>query len=219
MGELVKMKIIVLENGNPTKNEFELKINPSALSVSKEIQYSEDKVQGSSAEVTKYDKHGPTTLNFDFILDATGIAYPKTEDIHLTVKKFEDVVYKMEGKIHTPNTLQISWGSFLLNCCLVSLKYDYTLFSPNGNPLRVKISTSFSGHIKRDEEAKTAQKESPDLSHCVTLKAGETIAYWCHKIYGDFSYCKDIAEFNHIANFRNIKPGTKILFPKLLRNG
>lgn len=214
MSGLMKMKIMpITGNGN----SFTLKINPASLNFTKSIEYTTDKVKGSSEEVTKYYKHGPTTLSFDFILDSTGIAYTTTEDLHQTVEKFEDVVYKIKGETHKPNLLQISWGTIVFYCGLESLKYDYTLFSPEGNPLRVKISVSFSGYIERYEEVKKAQKSSPDLSHYIILKEGETIAFWCNKIYGDFSYCKDVAEFNGIPGFRNIKPGTKLMFPKISR--
>lgn len=215
MGELVKMKIITLDK----KDIFELKINPSSLSFSKSIKYNESEVGGNAKEIQKYASHGPETLNFDFILDSTGIAHTKTEKISDTIKKFEKVVYKYDGEKHEPNKLQISWGDITFDCYLQNLKYDYTLFSPSGETLRVKISTTFSNSTTREEETKEKKANSPDLSHFVTLKAGETIAFWCNEIYGDFSYCKDVAEFNGITNFRNIKPGTKLMFPKLLRHG
>lgn len=215
MGELVKMKIMTQDN----KKSFELKINPSSLSFSKSVKYTERKAEGDSETVTKYSAHGPTTLSFDFILDSTGIAYEKIKTIKNTIDEFEDIVYKYVGEGHEPHKLQISWGDTVFFCYLHTLKYDYTLFSPSGEPLRVKISASFSNATTREEEAKKANKSSPDLSHLITLKAGETIAFWCNKIYGDFSYCKDVAEFNGITNFRNAKPGTKLMFPKLLRHG
>ncbi|MDR2084113.1 MAG: hypothetical protein LBP67_03865 [Bacteroidales bacterium] len=218
-GEIVKMKIIVLENGSPTRNEFTLKINPSSLSYSKGISYNKDNKMNSSKNVEKYSNHNSESLNFDFILDSTGIVYSKTETIKDTIDKFEKVVYKYVGSEHEPNEVQICWGTTIFNCHLTSVKYDHSLFGPSGESLRVKVSVTFTNATTRKEEITEANSNSPDLSHCVTLKAGESIAFWCNKIYGDFSYCKDIAEFNGLSNFRNIKSGTKLMFPKLLRHG
>jgi hypothetical protein len=64
---------------------------------------------------------------------------------------------------------------------------------------------------------KQAQKQSPDMTHIITLKSGESIVGWCNEIYGDASYCLDVAHYNHLPGFRNISPGTKITFPPLNR--
>lgn len=216
MGELVKLKILLLSD--PDKS-FALKINPSSLNLSKRIYYKDDDVIGSSADVNKYKQHGPTVLSFDFILDSTGIAYKQTGNISDTIYEFEAIVYNMNGEKHEPNSLQLSWGSIVFNCRLETLTYDYTLFDASGEPLRVKVSVSFSGFTTRYEEVKAAGKSSPDLSHTVTIKAGESVAFWCGKIYGDPSYCVDVAHHNGLQNFRNIKPGTTLLFPPLKRNG
>jgi hypothetical protein len=123
----------------------------------------------------------------------------------------------MNGKEHNPNDLTISWGSFVFQCHLTALSYDYTLFSPEGEPLRVKVSVSFISYIPRDEAQKRANQSSPDMTHIVTLKSGESIAGWCNEIYGDASYCLDVARYNRLAGFRNIPAGTKITFPPLSR--
>jgi hypothetical protein len=214
MGELVKMKILTKDG----KASFDLKINPASLNLSKGITYSEDNKEGSSKNVQRYSSYAPETLSFDFVLDATGVAYEKKESIIETLAKFEKITYKYNGEEHKPNELKISWGNFIFDCFLESLSYNYTLFAPSGEPLRVKVSVSFSNASTRAEEVTEAQRSSPDLSHFITLKAGESIAFWCDKIYGDFSYCKEVAEFNGILHFRNVKPGTKLLFPKLLRH-
>lgn len=214
-GSLSKMKIASLSDSS---KKFELLINPESLKFTRKIKYTTDPVLGTSANVNRFDGHAPSNLSFSFVLDGTGVAYEKKESVETTVKRFENIVYLYDGKEHEPNPLRISWGNFFFNCRVESLDYDYTLFAPSGEPLRVKVTVSFVNYISREEEEAKAKKNSPDLSHVVILKAGESIPFWCRQIYGDASYCTDIARYNELDSFRNVKPGTRLLFPPLVRN-
>jgi hypothetical protein len=211
MAEMTKMKI--KSNGG----EFELKINPEAIKFDKQIKYQSVNLIGSAADVVKYDAHASSTLSFDFVLDSTGVAYEKKESLDKAIETFEKVAYLMDGQDHQPNILTVSWGTFVFKCYLTSLSYNYTLFSPSGEPLRVKISVSFAERFTIEEAEKMANKRSPDMTHVVTLKAGETIVAWCYKIYGDASYCADVALYNNLTGFRNMKAGTQVVFPPLQR--
>jgi hypothetical protein len=207
---ITKMKI------QSKSDTFGLEINPAELKFNKKIKYSPLDVQGVSAGVVKYDSHEPSTLSFDFVLDSTGVAYKK-EALNEAIALFEKVTYATNGTIHKPNPLTVSWGSFVFKCYLTSLSYSYTLFSPSGDPLRVKVSVAFTENISLEEAEKKANESSPDVTHIITLKAGESIAMWCNKIYGDASYCADVAKYNSFTGFRNIRAGTKIAFPPLSR--
>jgi hypothetical protein len=212
MAAMTKLKI------KSKGGEFELKINPETIRFDKQIKYKSFDLLGSPTGLVRYDAHAPSTLSFDFVLDSTGVAYEKKEPLDKTIAMFEEVAYMMDGQIHRPNDLTISWGTFVFKCNLTSLSYNYTLFSPSGEPLRVKISVSFTDSITLEEAEKMANKSSPDMTHIVTLKAGETIVAWCYKIYGDASYCADVALYNNLPGFRNVKVGTRIAFPPLTRN-
>lgn len=211
---LTKMTI---RTDNPVK-KFTVKINPASIKFSKSIKYNEPEIQGDSKGFTQYDAHSPSNLDFDFILDSTGIAYDREESISETINTFEEITCKMNGSSHKPNDLTINWGTFIFKCHLKSLSYDYTLFSPEGEPLRVKASVSFIERTNLKEIEKEAGKSSPDMTHVITLKAGENIAWWCNRIYGDASYCTDVARYNRLTGFRNVPPGTQLVFPPLIRN-
>ena len=214
MGELKKMII----KGGRGYSEFEMKINPESLKFSRKIEYNKDLVLGIPAGTEKFNKYVPTTLSFDFLLDSTGIAYPKTGSITKTLELFEKIVFTYAGGSHRPNNITIIWAEIVFKCHLNTVNYDYLLFAPSGEPLRVKVSVSFSDSISLPEAEKQAKKTSPDMTHLVVLKAGESIAVWCNRIYGDASYCADVARHNRLQGFRNVKPGTKIEFPPLVRN-
>ena len=68
-------KMTIQSNGGT----FELKINPAAIKFDKKIKYKSFNLFGTPTGLIKYDAHSPSTLSFEFILDATGIACEKKE--------------------------------------------------------------------------------------------------------------------------------------------
>jgi nucleoid-associated protein YgaU len=75
---------------------------------------------------------------------------------------------------------------------------ENTLFKPSGEPLRAKLQMTFKSFITNEEEAKKANRSSPDLSHVVEVKAGDTLPLLCHRIYKDSSYYLEIARIKNI---------------------
>ena len=206
------MKIYSISDGD----EFMIEINPNSLKLNRGVIYTKDNVLGSSANVNRFNSHGPSNMSFDFVLDGSGVGYNKNESVESSIKRLEDVVYNYNGTVHQPNKLKVSWGNYLFKCVVESLNYEYTLFAETGESIRAKVTISFVNYISREDEVKESKKSSPDMSHVVLLKEGESIPYLCNTIYGDASYCTDVARYNGLDSFRNVKPGTRLLFPPII---
>ncbi|MDE2387601.1 MAG: peptidoglycan-binding protein, partial [Betaproteobacteria bacterium] len=119
------------------------------------------------------------------------------------------------GAKHEAPIVQLKWGGLLFYGRVESLQFDYTLFKPSGIPLRAKVSLTFIEYQSSEEISKEAAQESPDLTHLIEVKAGDTLPLLCYRIYQDCDYYIDIAKINRLADFRNLKPGTKLRFPPL----
>jgi nucleoid-associated protein YgaU len=96
-----------------------------------------------------------------------------------------------------------------------SFDLTYLLFSSDGKTLRAKINASFVGNMDEETESKTKGNTSPDLTHQVTVKAGDTLPMLCEKIYGKRQMFHEVARVNKLLNFRYIEPGTELIFPPL----
>lgn len=220
MGELIKMQIIAFADkdfSHAIKGQtIKLQINPTSLKCSIGLSYSNDKSVGKSDTEINYERSNGSTLSFDFIFDDTGIIpIPQKQSLVEMINHLETIVYKINSETHEPNYLQINWGSFLFKGRMSSLIYDYTLFRPDGSPLRVKVSMTIKGYMSKLKESKMVGRQSSDLSRVVTLKSGENIPLLCKQIYGDSSYCFDVADYNNLADFRNVQIGTQLMFPPL----
>lgn len=205
------------------KAQMSVYINPEQYTQSYEIFYNDTQAQGSPGGSPEYNRTPSDKLDFQLIFDGTGVVPsplpgtpPTTSDGIVTqVDTFMKVAFDYNGAIHSPNFLQLSWGTLLFNCRLQSLKMTYTLFKPDGTPLRAKADASFVGFQSEQEIAKEANALSADLSHLITVKSGDTLPQLCYDIYGTSVYYAKVAAVNGMDGFRNLIPGMKILFPPL----
>jgi len=223
-GQLVKLKMVAYRDKDFTqeaRKEFDVLINPSSCKHSYAINYKENESMGDTAGAPKFEKFGGESISFKIVLDGTGIVpgSDKAKGVYHQLKQLKETAYNYNGTIHEPNYVQLLWGSMLFNGRLTSLNVEYNLFKPDGVPLRANVDLDFKGFTSKELEARMANRSSPDLSHLITVKAGDTLPKLCYEIYKDTSYCIEIAEINGLSCFRKVKPGIQLLFPPLMKNG
>ena len=218
--ELTKLKICpcqVAKDGTVTPEKaktFEVMLNPSKFNHGYAITYNQTKTQGQLASDLKFSGTQPETISFDILLDNTGVI-PGSSDVQTQIEKLNKVVYTYNGSRHEPNHVRLLWGSLLFYGRLKTMSAEYNLFSPEGTPLRADIKMAFSGFMSTQEEAKRANRTSPDMTHTVVYRAGDSLPLLCHRIYNDVTQYICVARVNNITNFRDIAPGTRIIFPPL----
>ncbi len=218
-----KMKIFGYsdETFSTEDGSIEVQINPASLKYSRQTKLSGGDNAGTSVPSKNFYQLKESALSFDFVLDETGVIPLRIGETDTTIpdviEKLEKIVYRINDETHQPNFLKMSWGCFIYKGRLTSLDYDYTLFRPDGSPLRVNVTMKIDGYLDPLTEARQVNRKSPDLTRLIRLADGETLAMWCDKIYGDASYCADVARTNDMAGFRHIEPGTQIVFPPLKR--
>lgn len=195
---------------------FEAMINPSSYSHAHSISYNKKEAVGQAGAETKFGSIDAEKVNFEIVLDGTGVVdVAGVSDVATQVKELSDIVYKYDGNKHETNIVRLLWGSLIFFGRLDTMSIEYTLFKPSGEPLRAKIKMAFSSFLSKEEEALMANRSSPDLSHYVEVKAGDTLPLLCYKIYKDSAYYLEVARINKLSNFRNLVPGTRLHFPPL----
>lgn len=200
-------------DGTPA-GRFEAYLNPSEITMSYEIEYDGAQGAGTTNSRMNFKKAKPGEMSLSFFIDGTG-ANGSPVDVQQKVEEFQAVT-GYDGRIHRTNYLKIVWGTLQVKrCVLKSASIAYKLFKPDGVPLRAVITATFTDNSDDKTRQAMAQDQSSDLTHIRLVKAGDTLPGLCHEIYGDPAYYPDVARFNSIDNFRNLTPGSRILFPPL----
>lgn len=225
MANLEKMKITAYQKSDFTGEvgNFTVYINPEKYTHSYQIRYNDVQAQGSNGGSPDFNKVPSEKVNFELVFDATGAVpspNPATpaapaDGVTKQIDAFKRLVFTFNGKIHSPNFLKLAWGTLLFNCRLSSLNFVYTLFKPDGKPLRARATAVFIGYNDEATLALMANKTSPDLSHVLTVKAGDTLPLMCYGVYGSSAYYPEVARVNGLTDFRQLVVGTQLLFPPL----
>lgn len=224
--KLEKLKILVYGNarriGLP-KSTFEVMFNPESYSLSYENKFSEKQAINSTGKKGTYSLSKPASLELKIILDGTGVSFMGASDllqiargkndVYKRVQEFLNLTTMMDGKLHQPNFLVISWGEMNFKCRLETVEITYTLFDKSGKPLRAELDTKFVNELEDKERLKKENKSSPDLTHSRIVKAHDTLPLLCEEIYGSPDYYIKIAMANKLNDFRNLVPGQELFFP------
>lgn len=195
--------------------EFSAMFNPQQYSIRYEIESDDSSGSGTSGSSPTFQRLKPQDLSLEFTIDGTG-AGGEIVEVPDKVKSFLDVAYEYQGDQHRPRYLKIVWGTLIFKCVLKSASINYTLFNPDGQPLRAKITASFNGFIEDTLRAAQEDSSSPDLTHIRVVKDGDTLPLMTYKIYGDSKYYYQVAEMNGLSNLKKLETGQKIFFPPLI---
>jgi hypothetical protein len=213
------------------KLKFVAPINPETFTKNIKISVDKQQGQGNDGAEIRYRSTAPEEFRLEFILDGTATMegykgksgdYAHTP-VHQQLKDFLDCAYHLDGGIHRPNFLIITWGSEVkFRCVLLNCDINYTLFEPDGSPLRVRISATFLHHKSREEILAESKLTSPDLTHFRKATQGDRLDNFSYSIYNDPKYCTGIAHFNGLTTIRRLHAGIQLSFPpldKITNNG
>lgn len=229
---MVKLKLIrCLEvqgqiiPGNDPAYTFECSINPEQFTRTFGRRYTgtdedecgDDQAIGKSATVTKFSKPTPEKLNFSIVLDGTGVVPGAPTSVVDQVNQLRKTAYDFVGNQHEPAPVRVVWGKGLdiFYGRLTDLSVEYTLFQSDGTPLRAKIKLDFVQAMTEREESSLARRKSPDMTHLVRVREGDTLPLLCQRIYRDAGKYLAIARLNDLDGFRSLEPGTLLRFPPM----
>ena len=207
----------VAENGdiNAQGSGMKVMINPSTFTHDHMVSYSKGEAMGANGKDLKFQTIDEEKVSFDLVFDGTGVVPGAVGAVKDRIKQLKKIAYQYDGKEHQPNPVRISWGGFLFFGRLTGLSIEYTLFKPSGEPLRAKTKLSLSGYMSKDEQSLRKNNSSPDLTHTIEVKAGDTLPLLCNQIYKDPSYYPEIARINGLNNLIGLQPGQRLKFPPL----
>jgi len=208
---------------------FKAQLNPNSIKLTQTVSYTaSNNDDATNSQIITQQKFGGVpapTLTLELLLDGTGAIPSEGGDMSVSdrVKKFQETCFFYRGDKHETPYVKLLWNGnslFKYNdhayfARIKSFDVNYTLFSPEGDPLRAKINAAFLGTMDTKTQAKIMDKQSPDLTHVVTVKAGDTLPMLCEKIYGARQMFHEVARVNNLLSFRYIKPGTELVFPPI----
>jgi len=131
---------------------------------------------------------------------------------------------KINKDTHAPPRCRLSWGDgkqlFSFGsfpdprCVLESVSEEFSLFSPNGIPLRAKLNVTFREYKTIDDQLTEINKASSDRTKVRTVQRGETLSLIAWTEYRDPTQWRPIADANSLDNPRLLVAGNQLIIPR-----
>lgn len=229
--KLEKLKIDAFEDQKRTKpkGHLEAMFNPTTMNQRYGVRYVPSQRVGRKIQEAHFERVLPSTLDLQLLFDGTGVdqiglltLFGKTITVSERIKDLLDLCYHVNGNIHQPNFLTVTWGEFLKKSNdggfrgrLSSLSINYASFNRDGSPLRAQCDLSLTADDDPSRQASRINESSPDLTHSRLVRTGDTLPLMTAEIYGSAAHVVEVARVNDLDHFRSLEPGRELLFPPL----
>jgi nucleoid-associated protein YgaU len=100
-------------------------------------------------------------------------------------------------------------------CVMESIKQKFTLFSPDGAPLRATLTVTLREYRPLEQQLKELGLSSPDRTHVHVLQRGDSLPLVSWQYYERVTEWREIADANRIEDPRRLQPGVFLRVPRL----
>jgi hypothetical protein len=208
-------------------NRIEVQFNPTDLNFSKTAQFAEIAIPGLDSPVLQFIHGGTETLTVELFFDTSesGVG-PLAKSVTEYTDKFYKLV-KQDPNTHAAPRCRFSWGEpltfepgvkysnapFWFQCVVESVDRKFLLFSPEGVPLRARLTVKMREYKTVDEMV--SELKSADHTKARVLKRRERLDQISAREYETPAEWRRIADENQIENPRRVAPGTILRIPPL----
>ena len=210
---LKKAYIQVLDAQGKTKDEIPVLFNPGEYSMDKSNEFANINIPGLESPLLQFVRGGLETLTMDLFFDTYTDEKPEKEkrDVRDYTDRIVDLL-KIDSDLHAPPVLKFVWGSLDFTCVLSKVSKKFTMFRPDGKPVRATLGVTLS-EFKTEKSTKERPLQSRDRTKHRILKDGDSLWLIAAEEYGDPAMWRDIAIANKIDNPRILKTGRGIVIP------
>ena len=191
---MAKLTIQKLDfNKNNVGKPFQVQFNPTEYAFNKAAQYAEVAIPGLDAPVIQFVRGETEQLSLELFFDTTndGTGF-KVSSVNEKVNPFYRLV-KVDGASHAPPILRLTWGTefpgsttdkglkpkTVFDCVVVSVDRKYTLFNPEGIPLRATVALALKEYKTLEEQLQELNLQSSDHTRVHIVRQGETTTPNC----------------------------------------
>ena len=197
---------------------IEVQFNPTEYTLEKAAQIAEIAIPGIDSPILQFIRGQNEKLTLELFFDTTesGMGEGAT-DVRNRTKSIYQLV-KIQPKTHAPPRLRFTWGEGLTFKAIVeSVQQKFTLFNPNGVPLRATVTVAFREYKTLEEQLAELNQQSADHTKRRVVRRGDTLNRLAFEEYADSTKWRHIAEANEavLPSLLRLTPGTVLRIPPL----
>jgi len=204
-----------------TGEHVPVQFNPEEYTVNRDVNYAQTAIPGLSAPVLQFVNGSMQTLEMELFLDSyeehkvgDRVINAAKSDVRVLTRKVTDLM-NIQSSTHAPPILLFTWASLSFTCVLARAVQKYTMFLPDGTPVRATLSVTFNEFVSVEQEAKDVKRETADFTKRHVAGQGETLWSIAAATYGDPRLWRVIAIANAIDRPRPLPIGARLVLPNL----
>lgn len=202
-----------LEIVRPTVGDpiIPLRFNPTEYQLQKANNFAEIAIPGLESPPIQFVRGGSEKLAVELLVDTSDTL----EDVRERyVDKLRDLM-RLNTELHAPPIVRFVWDSQIFVGVLESLNVTYVMFTPEGIPLRAKLSVALKEYRPAAVQVKDSPTASPDFDKSWVVRRGDTLSGIAGAVYRDAGKWRAIADANDIVDPRRLTPGRVLTLPRL----
>lgn len=188
-----------------------LRFNPTEYQLQKSNNFAEIAIPGLESPPIQFVRGSSEKFTAELLVDTSDTL----EDVR---KRYTDKLRNLmniNADLHAPPIVRLMWDDQLFKGVVESLNTTYTLFTPDGVPIRAKLSLTLKEYRPVEIQVKENPKSSPNVEKSHTVRRGDTLASIASLAYNDPTRWREIALNNGILDPRRLAPGQVLNLPRL----
>jgi nucleoid-associated protein YgaU len=214
----------VIKTLDGEKVEVKCLFNPKEYTFAKTNSWPQEKKAAANTPVLNFGGGNPATLNMDLLFDTYQSAKNggQSKDVRtayindLWKMMFVDkgLGEKKKNKQGRPPKVQFTWGkAWSFEAVITSLSVTFTLFLPDGTPVRATAKVAFQQIQDTKELPQNPTSGGIGGERVRTVEEGDRLDLIAHEEYGDTAQWRLIAAANGISDPRNLSTGSTLVIP------
>jgi hypothetical protein len=196
--------------------DIKVLFNPTQYQVTEGNQFAEVGIPGVGAPPLQFVRGTARTLSMQLFFDT----YDPVQD-NVTqgsdVRQYTDQIIKLlevNSDSHAPPICRFSWAHFAFVGVLEKADQRFTLFLPDGTPVRATIDVSFK-ELGQQQADQAGRLFSADFAKHYVVRRGDTLSNIAADKYGDPALWRPIAKENGLDDPLALEPGQVLVIPAL----
>lgn len=200
-----------------TGKSLEFRFNPKEYTVTKAATWNRPTNKGArTATLPEFGGAQPQTVQMELFFDDWEGDGDLSADIDTLLGWVMPTEKSRNSKHPQPQLLHLEGGNTtpLANykCILKSVNAKYTMFKPNGKPVRATVTISLDEYPE-DPPRTNPTSGSPLTRRVRVMCAGDSLHSVAYSEYDDPTLWRGLALFNGIDDPLRLPPGTRLLIP------
>lgn len=210
-GQNLQRAKLLIESPVTGDNVVEFRFNPTEYQLQKGNNFAEIAIPGLESPPIQFVRGNCERLSVELLADTTDTL----QDVRQAYVNRLRNLLRVRSESHAPPIVNFVWSGNEFRGVVESLNVTYVLFSPEGVPLRAKLSLTLKEYRPVEIQLRDTPRTSPDLEKTWVVRRGDRLSAIAAAVYRDAEAWRAIARANDIKDPRVLQPGTVLTLPRI----